>query len=279
MQKSLFHYDDYRQYLYDWFWESKKNNPKISFRFISQRLALSAPNHFHLVIEGKRNLSLAILDKLMRMMKLSAMQRQYLKLLFKENTAKNSLTKSNFKKEIDLLRKQGLDDTSQSDDRLQIVGHSLAWYIKMGASSFEDKTLDDLVAAVQNSCTFSLRKDDITAALELLIKAKQLHFENGKSQFESGPITTKWDFDSTQIKNHHKSNLNLAIESIAWPIDQRFLTGVTVSCDDEFYQNVISEIRTLCLSVLERSNSLTLDTNKNRKVITMQFAMFPYFNF
>jgi len=269
-------YDDYRQLLHDWFWSSKKINPKLSFRFVSKHLGLTAPNHFHLVITKRRHLSLKVLERVMRLMKLEPRDRQYLKLLFKENVSKDPAEKQRINLQRKLL-KTGPTPESTGTDQLQLVGHSLPWYIKMGAIVFEGKTRDEIIKIVLEKGCFPVSAEDVQVALDLLLKARQLEFVDGLSRFEGGAILTKWDFDSEQVKRHHRANLDLAMESISWPVDQRFLTSVTVPCSQDLYQTVIADVRALCLSVLERSRAQTLSSSDVNKVATLQFALFPYF--
>lgn len=271
-------YEDYREYLHDWFWTSKKSNPKLSFRFISKHLSLKAPNHFHLVITKKRHLSNQVFEKVLRLMRVEARDRQYLKLLFKENISKDPVERGKLASQRKLFRTGPSPETTGSE-QLQLVGHSLAWYLKMGASFFEGKTREQMIKLILEKSRFPITEEDVNAAIDLLLQAQQLEFVDGISRFEGGAILTKWDFDSDQVKRHHRANLNLAIDAVAWPVDQRFLTSVTVPCSQELYQSVISDVRALCLSVLERSRAEALSPAELNKVVTLQFALFPYFKF
>lgn len=271
-------YEDYRQFLHDWFWASKQSNSKLSFRFMSKHLSLKAPNHFHLVITRKRHLSPKVFDKVVRLMRLEPRDRQYLKLLFRENTSKNLEERDGLRAQRKLM-KSGPNPESTDSEQLQLVGHSLAWYLKMGAIFFEGKTRDEIIKITLEKARFPVTNDDVNAALDLLVSSRQLEFVEGLSRFEGGAILTKWDFDSDQVKRHHRANLNLALEAVSWPVDQRFLTSVTVPCSQELYQSVINEVRALCLSVLERSRAEALSPTEVSRVATLQFALFPYFKF
>jgi uncharacterized protein (TIGR02147 family) len=275
---SVVKYDDYRVLLHDWFWESKRTNAKFSFRYISRHLGLTSPNHFHLVISQRRHLSVVVLDRLLRLMKLDARDRQYVKSLFRENTAKSDSERESFFKQRLLLR-TSRDTAVSSDDQLKVVGHRVAWYLKMGAIVFDSKTRQQIIDLAVQSATFKISPHDVAQAIEILEGARQLEFIDGIARFEGGNILTRWDMDSSDVKRHHASNLSLAMESLAWPIDQRFHTGVTVPCNDELYQAIIGEVRALCLSILERSTKHALSSSDVTKVITMQMALFPYYKF
>ena len=275
---NVLNYEDYRLLLHDWFWDAKKNNSKLSFRYISRNLGLTSPNHFHLVINQRRHLSSAVLDKVFRLMKLDARDRQYVKILFRESMAKTPAEREKLLSQRQLMKSSRASPMAGSE-QLQIVGNRVAWYIKMGAVVFEGKTRLEIVNIVQQVSSFPVSEIEIDQAVEILLSARQLEFVDGISRFEGGNILTKWDFDSAEIKMHHASSLNLAIESLAWPVDQRFHTGVTVTCSDELYQTIIADVRSLCLSILERSNQQTLASGDVSKVVTLQMALFPFFKF
>ena len=275
---NVYNYDDYRALLHDWFWTVKETNAKLSFRYVSRSLSLKAPNHFHLVITRKRHLSSAILDKVLRLMKLESMERQYVKILFRENLAKSAESKQELANQRDLMRAAPRTQNSESSG-LRVVGHSLAWYIKMGGVVFEGKSRDEVVKLVKSSTRFAVTDLEINQAIDTLLDARQLEFVDGVSRFEGGSILTKWDFDSADIKRHHQVNLSLAADTIAWPVDQRFLSSVTVPCDEDLYQAIVSDVRTLCLSILERSNKKIVASEDASKVVTLQLALFPYFKF
>jgi uncharacterized protein (TIGR02147 family) len=275
---SVLNYEDYRLLLHDWFWDAKKYNPKLSFRYISRNLGLTSPNHFHLVITQRRHLSPAVLEKVLRLMKLETRDRQYVKLLFRECMAKTPAEREKLLAQRQLMKSSRTNST-YSDEQLQIVGNRVAWYIKMGAIVFDGKTRPEIMKIVGESCSFPVAENEIDQALDILVAARQLEFVDGISRFEGGSILTKWDFDSAEVKRHHSSNLRLAIDSLAWPVDQRFHTGVTISCNDELYQSIIADIRSLCLSILERSNQQSIAPSDISKVVTLQMALFPFFKF
>lgn len=275
---SVYSYSDYREFLGDWFWASKKRNDKMSFRFMSKHMGLKAPNHFHLVISKKRHLSKATLEKILKLLKLDPRERQFLKLLFSENIAKSPEQRAQAKTQIDLLRRHVARGDAK-DSQLQVVVNQLAWYIKMGALVFAGKTRGELTDLVQRTCAFPVNAGEVEDALRILESSHLLRFDEGLSCFDESSVTTKWDLDRFEIKQHHLSNMRLAMQSVAWPIDQRFLSSVTIACDEDLYQSVIADVRTLCLSILERSNNKIVSANDAKKVVTLQLALFPYFRF
>ena len=85
----LFNYQDYREYLIDWFTNSKKSNRAMSFRYFAKKADLQSPNYLKLVMEGKRNLALEGISKFAQGLALNKMESQYFKHLVLYNQSAN----------------------------------------------------------------------------------------------------------------------------------------------------------------------------------------------
>lgn len=284
-------YLDYRQFLHDWFWLAKSGNSKVSFRYMAKHLGLSAPNHFHLVISDRRHVSPQVLEKIGRFLKLGPRERQYLRLIFKLSRSKNEEERLEIQAKVVQLQQlyiqdQGHDASAHSKN-LNIVGHTLAWYIKMAAVKLQGLSRENLLSKVQKSLCFKSSLQDTQSAIDLLVQTDQLKFECDKegekacerAHFDESEINTKWNFDSDQIKAHHRANLSLALESIPWPIDRRTLTSVSIAVDEALYEEMITDMRTLCQSILEKSKQRITSSTDAKKVVTLQLSLFPFFEF
>jgi uncharacterized protein (TIGR02147 family) len=56
-QKSLYEYENYREFLRDFYASAKAKNKKFSFRFLSKKAGFTSSSAFHKLIQGKSNLS------------------------------------------------------------------------------------------------------------------------------------------------------------------------------------------------------------------------------
>jgi uncharacterized protein (TIGR02147 family) len=275
---NIYDFSDYRAYLHDWFWQAKKTNKKLSFRYVAKQLGLSSPNHFHLVVSQKRHLSEKSFEKVVRFLRLNSRRRQYFKLLFQHNLAKTEDAKQEYARQIHNLRQAGLQD-DMSEEQYRILSNTLAWYIKMGAIAFDGCSVDELKKRVKQHSLFQVEDRQIDDALQILVDMNLLNVEQNVCHFDMANVTTKWDFDRFEIKTHHANTMKLALETIGWPIDQRFFTSVTIPCNAEVYQFIVEEVRHLALRALEFSNQRITTVDDAEKVVSLQFAMFPYFDF
>lgn len=271
-------YRDYRDFLGDWFRAAKTWNRQVSFRYVARRLGLKSPNHFHLVITKQRHLSAGTYSKMHKLLKLKPKERTYLDLLHGRAMEKSEARRQDLDDKLARLNAELLaSDVSTASDAL--LSSTLAWYMKGGALRFNGKTEAELFAAVRQSCPFPVEEADVSAALEALQRAKAVTRQGETFLFEVSDDKTEWDFDDQKIKQFHYNNLKLAMQAIPWPIDQRFFSNVTIPCDREIYEVAKKEIRDLCLKLLNISNSRITAPADCTDVVSLQFAMFPYFRF
>ncbi len=274
-----FQYLDYREALADWFWQSKEKNPKMSFRFVAKHLGLSAPNHFHLVIMKKRHMSQKTFARMLKLARYDARQMHFMRMLFRLNT--KSLVEEEKQKLLRELEELRLQSTANqpTDQHLGILGHTFAWYLKSGSFMFDGKTEDEICKIVAVSCPFYRGDEEVRLGLGKLIENNMVEKIDGIYYFDTNNVTTKWDFDSEQIKQHHRNNLVLANEALSWPLDKRFFSNVTVQCDEDMHAKIIQDIRNFCIQVLAESDKKILSPQDCKKVISLNFVMFPYFEF
>jgi uncharacterized protein (TIGR02147 family) len=64
--ESIFEYDSYRLFLKDYFAAKKKEKPSFSQRYFARRAGFKAHNFCTLVIEGRRNLSMGSIQKIIK---------------------------------------------------------------------------------------------------------------------------------------------------------------------------------------------------------------------
>lgn len=274
----IHNYRDYRDYLQDWFRAEKATNPKMSFRYVARRLNLSSPNHFQLVITKKRHFSKKTLESMQNLLRLSNKEKTYLEWIFALTIEEDDEKKQELEAKISRLANELIESAVSYED-YGLLSNGLAWYLKMGALKFNGKTFDEIWQLVQTSCPFDVTTKDVEDALELLQKIKGISLEGNVYIFEMNQIKTEWDFDDRKIKQFHYNNLMLAVRSIPRPINERFLSNVTFPSNPEVIEVAKKEIRDLCLKLLNLSNGHIKNEDDCKGVTSLQFAMFPYFNF
>ena len=272
-------YSDYRDLLHAWFWLHKAQNPRFSFRSVARRLGLRSPNHFHLVTSKQRHLSKPLLNKLLKIMNLSSVERHYVELLFSATTETDAANRARLVQALEPSR-QRARERDLTESRYELVANTLAWHIKMAAVIFDGKALHEIVAMIRGACLFPVEEGAIAAAFALLQQLALVSIDSENvCHFDMANVMTKWDFSRFEIKQHHENMLQLALQSVPLPIDNRFFSSVTIPCDTETYQAMIGDIRSLCLKYLDISTARINNANQCRVVSTLHFSLFPFFRF
>ena len=75
--KTIFEYTNYREFLKDFFEDSKRQDHSFTHRSLAQRLGLLTPNLILLIMQGKRNLTPAISGRLAKLLRFTIRQRRY----------------------------------------------------------------------------------------------------------------------------------------------------------------------------------------------------------
>jgi len=275
---NIHNYLDYRDYLADWFKSSKAANSRMSFRFMSRNLGLKSPNHFQLVITKKRHFSKKLFAQMQKLLRLRPKEKHYLDLLFLLGTENDPKQHKEILAKVHRLSTE-LIESDVSQEQYAMLSNSLAWYLKMGALSFTNKTEAQIFEIVTNACPFPINEQNLSDALKVLEQISAVTKKEDLYVFDLGNVKTDWDFDDKKIKQFHYNNLKLAMQTIPWPIKDRFLSNVTIPCNEEILEVAKKEIRDLCIKLLNLSNIQITEAKDQKELISLQFAMFPYFKF
>src|SRR5580704_2060470 len=100
LRKTIFEYDNYRNYIKDFYSESKAERPAFSFRVFSRLAGFQSPSFLKHVMDGKRNLSDESINKFVKAMKLNKEEGLFFKnlVLFNQSTTVNE--KQRYSQEI-----------------------------------------------------------------------------------------------------------------------------------------------------------------------------------
>lgn len=63
LEKCIYEYDNYRQFLRDFYEHSRQEDSKFSFRYFAKLAGFQSPNYLKLVMDGQRNLALPGIEK------------------------------------------------------------------------------------------------------------------------------------------------------------------------------------------------------------------------
>lgn len=94
--KTIYMYNDYRQFLKDRYTALKKTQPSFSYRYFSQKAGFASPNFLKLVMEGQRNLSAEGAHKFSQALKLGVKEAWFFEILVQYNQTTDGAQKQSY---------------------------------------------------------------------------------------------------------------------------------------------------------------------------------------
>ncbi|MFW5775077.1 MAG: TIGR02147 family protein [Chitinivibrionales bacterium] len=206
---NIFTYSDYRAYIHDYYTFMKSTRPSFSYRAISERAGINSSGFYPLIVQGKRDLTPATIEKTARALELDAKEAEYFGLLVRFNQAR-TLRKKNeyFQKLVEVLNRKNVEVISET--QYDIFSE---WY---------HGVIRELVVCREFNEDFKklgrMLRPEITAkqarqSVELLLRLGFLKKEDGTYVQSSPIITTGPDVKAHQILNYQVKMLKLAREA------------------------------------------------------------------
>ena len=205
----IFSYTDYRKYIRDYYLYKKSQKKSFTYRTLSALAGINSSGFYPLVVQGKRNLTDAVIQKTSLALELNPQESQYFTFLVKFNQAR-SLQKKNeyFSKLVEILNRKDVQVIKES--QFDIFSE---WY---------HSVIRELVVCRDFKGDYrklgQMLRPEITAkqarkSVELLLKLGFLKKENGRFVQSSPILTTGQDIKSHQILNYQVAMLKLALEA------------------------------------------------------------------
>jgi uncharacterized protein (TIGR02147 family) len=104
--QTIFEYDDYRLFLQDFFYAKKQEKPSFSQRYFAKKAGFNAHNFCTLVIQGKRNLSVDSIQKIIKGLGLKGREGTYFENLVYLNQAVTLAAKERYFQRIKKIGKK-----------------------------------------------------------------------------------------------------------------------------------------------------------------------------
>ncbi|HEX4922840.1 MAG TPA: TIGR02147 family protein, partial [Bdellovibrionales bacterium] len=212
MERTVFAYTDYREFLRDFYENQKKSTPGFSYRLFAQRANLASPNYLKLVIDGDRRVTDKNIHSFIRGLRLNKSEADYFRniVLYKETPDIDA--KETFLKEALRLRmKQSREPAELEHDRLEILKSWHHWAIR------EMVLLEDFrddPAWVAARLKGRITPKQAAESLELLKRLRFITEENGKFKIGEPLLTTGDEVAGLLIKQLHRQFIELGLESL-----------------------------------------------------------------
>lgn len=236
MDKSIFKYSDYREFLRDFYNHSKETNPNFSYRYFARKADLSSPNYLHMVINGERNLTKNITPKFSKAIGLNRKEQQYLDALVSFTHSKNNEAKRYYLELLQNLRKDKTG-TLLTEEQYEYISN---WYYPVIRELVSLPYFKESPQWIKKMLMCKVKIRQVKEALETLIRLGLItRDEKGRLIQTDTHVVTEEEVNHTAIYKFHQQMLSLAKEVLAKGNgnDDLEISGVTMAVSKkQFYE-------------------------------------------
>ncbi len=266
---SILTYDNFREYIRDYFIESKKTRKYFSFKTFADKAGFKSRDYILRVMNGSRNLSKDSVIRLYKAMGLSEKEADYFEKLVDFNQSKSLLEKEN--SYLKLSRLKGCKKhTRLREDQYEYLS---TWYhcvirALLPVVSFNEdykilgKLLDPQISAKE-------ARDSVNLLLRLgLIK----RLPSNKYLVSDAALSTGDEIKSLAAAQFHKMYMDLARRSIdLHHAEDREISGLSMSISRETFVRIKSEIQLFRKKVID----LVTEDKTEDRTYHLQCHLFP----
>jgi uncharacterized protein (TIGR02147 family) len=267
MQRIEF-YDDFRNYLRDFYDEQKKRFPHFSHRYFCRKAGLKSPSHFIEIMDGRRKLTSKCLDSFIKGLGLTDSDARYFATLVNFNQSKNDTEKQQLLMQMRGLKrkvKQALVSTGN-------YGFYSKWYnivIRELACLIDWSDDYELLA---KSIVPPIKKNEARESVELLLSAGFLKKDGGRYIQTEPAITSGSEVCSLGIRSYNRFMAERAQKAIEeFPTTERDIQSLTIGISKESFRLIKQEMQ----EFLSRVVRIVDDEKSADQVYNLNVHLFP----
>jgi uncharacterized protein (TIGR02147 family) len=268
MNKTVFDYIDYTEFLNDAVKSTKERKPIFSQRYIAQSLGLRSSGYFLYILQGKRKLSEELALRTAQLFKLNKRETEYFLLLVSYARAKSHLEKQFLFERIALARRKAPRIVEPGQYNYYEKWYYLAIREYVALHSFSDD-FEGLARGLSPSITSAQAKEAVDTLEKIgLIK------RNAQGLYERAEAvtTTGNTWQSETIHNLQQQFLDISKEALeCLPKEKRDFSNCTVSMSLETFEIVRKKISEVRNQILDLART---DTNP-QAIYQINFQAFP----
>lgn len=267
--KSIFEYDNYRQYLKDFYEHSKARDKKFSFRYFARLAGFQSPNFLKLVMDEHRNLALPGIEKCARALKLNIEETFFFRNLVLFNQATTLEEKEAYTAE--LLR---CESYKKMHPLIESQFHYLTkWYLVPIREMVNWRKFHEDPEWIASRLKPPITPKEAQHAVEDLLKLGLLKRDKkGKLIQTHAHLTTSNEVTAACAAQYHREMMNRAAESIdSISREKRELSSISIGIretDIKIIKEMIQKFRKEILDVIGQEQGST-------QIYQLSFQFFP----
>lgn len=264
----LYHYDDYRDFLYEHYKETKARNANYSYRYICQKVGFKTA-FLSRLFKKETHLGLDKIESFCQLLKLTESQANYFSELVRYGRAKND---DDREKSATLLKQlRGISFRTLAEDEAEFFHHTHNMTIRslLGITPCTPKDHKKISRLLFPVIEVS-KVDDSIALLQRL--GMVLINEEGFYEVTEKFISTKEEWSSRAIHEYQKKNIQLsevALEEL--PKTERDISTVTFT----IHRSLMPELREKIKLLREDMLRLSEEGTDDDLVMHLNLQLFP----
>lgn len=269
MDKCIYEYMDYRDFLRDFYTSKKCEHSFYSYRLFSQKAGFKSPNFLKLVIDGKRNLTKESVFKFSRAIGLNRGEAEYFENMVFLNQSRSLEEKNAY---LSRLMKFRVKTDPKKIEESEYEYYS-RWYNPVIRELVTAVDFRDDYRRLATSVVPAITPAEAQKSVELLLRLQFIiRCEDGTYRKTASVLSTGPQVRSLAIANYHKSMMKLGSESLErFPSPKRNISSLTLSVSETTYESVVARIEQFRKELLDLSES---DCDP-QKVVQLNLQLFP----
>lgn len=223
MTPNIFDSTDYRQFLKDLYLSHKEKDRRYSYRKFAQEFGFKPSNFLHLVVAGKRSLSLEAVKKIQNNLNLSAQAKKYFYHLVQFNQTKNSEEKNTAYEEMQRIL--GKRRTTLKPEQHHLFSR---WFLPVLKEVVTMKGFVSNLNWISKKIRPRVSEDLIKQGLEILERLKIVEYKNGQWKQLCEHVSTENDITSEEVSRYHANVLDQAKKALKYPLQDRDISAMTM---------------------------------------------------
>ena len=264
----IYEYDDYRQFLRDFFEEQKQLKSFFSHRYFAQHAGFSSHSFCAYIMEGKRNLSISSIRKMKKGLGLDAKRGQFFESLVLFNQAETEAEREEYFKQIQRIRKS-VDFCRIRDDQRTFYDH---WYYPVVREVAFYGKWDGDWAKLAKLVRPAITPEQAKEAVETLLAIGMLRRQEDGSIVQAAPVITSERLGGDVIKNVRSEFYRRGADaSNGIPKDERHLAWSILAMSEATFR----EAAQLLDETRKRILVMALEDPAVDRVFDLNMQLFP----
>jgi uncharacterized protein (TIGR02147 family) len=212
MTLNIYEYIDFRDFLSDFYKDSKESNKAFSLRYFAKKAGFASAAFLPLIIEGKRNLTKEFIPKFATAIGMSKKEHQYFEVLVSFNQAKNAEAKKYY---FELLRRIRKDKAGEplKDEQFEYLSN---WYYPVIRELIALPDFTETPEWIAKKLNYRVTLGQARDALERLQNLGLItRDENGSLKQVDINVMTDQEVHYTAVYSYHQQMLSIAKEILA----------------------------------------------------------------